>query len=719
MICITEQYAKLDTLTTSLILEIGHSVPQLLYYGKKIADSEDYSYFAPSYARKRMGSQSDHTMQPSVISSTGDGNQKESFAHVIRDGVFTNRFVLENTEKLQEFSSPLPTARNKGETVCFSYRDLVSGVTLKQYFTLFADSDVIASHAEVINTAEGTVRVDRLMSLQLDLVGDYATVTSFDGHWCYERTRHDTLLTAGRYENTSLSGISSGEHNPFLMTQVNGGIYAVNLIWSGNHKELVEVSTYGRIRLMAGMNDYALDYPLEPGERLVSPEAIVVYASNEDDMTRELHKFSLNHIINPRFAYAERSVLINNWEGTGFNFNGEKIYQIAAKAAECGVEMMVLDDGWFGKRDNDKSGLGDWQDNVNKTGGLKELARRIKDLGLKFGLWVEPEMICRDSDLFRAHPEYAQIIPGVDPLERRTQLCMDLCNREVVDYLADTLIALFRTVDVDYVKWDHNRSMSDVFSHKLENQGRYFYDYYKNQTELLTRVTEACPNVLFESCSSGGCRYDLGMQYFMPQNWASDNTNAYDRIAIQEGTLIAYPQSSMGSHVAMDHTIPRSSLESRFNLAAAGAFGYELDITRMTEEEIDTVKEQISYYKAHRKLLQYGDYYRLGESLVRGSMGGWMVVSPDQSEAMATVISKNTESGFARQFVSFKGLDPKARYRVTSRPQRNYTEEIDFVAGGDALMQGPLDLNVLPRMENDSFVAASRFASRMFYIQRV
>ncbi len=481
---------------------------------------------------------------------------------------------------------------------------------------------------------------------------------------------------------------------------------------------MVDISTFCRVRVVTGMNDYALHYPLAVGESLVSPEAIFTYALDEESITHAMQKFVLDHIVSPNFAYKDRPLLINNWEGTYFNFTGEKIFDIAKKAGECGIEMLVLDDGWFGKRDNDLSGLGDWYDNVGKTGGLKLLADRIKALGMKFGLWVEPEMISKDSDLFRAHPEYAQSIPDVDPVERRHQLAIDLCNDEVVDYLADTLIALFKDIGVDYVKWDHNRKMIDVFSSKLETQGRYFYDYYKNQTELLKRITEACPDVLFESCSSGGNRYDLSMMYFMPQAWGSDNTNPYTRLFIQEGTLMAYPQSSMGAHVAAPHTLPRISLESRFNVASIGAFGYELDITKMSDEEIEVVKAQVAYYKEHRHLLQYGNYARLGDSIIESDIGGWITVSDDKSEAIATIVSKSEGTGFNRQAVSFKGLDPDALYKVTSRAQKNYSENIEFTAYGDALMNGLFDFDIMPRNELDANEFSSRFASRMLYFKK-
>lgn len=721
MIKFIGNYVKIDTANTSLIITKHDNRAELVYYGKKISDHNDYSYFWPGAKDKCFASNADFANMPSVMSSSAENAQKSSFAHVVYNGIFANRFNFLGANIVDGFESPLPTARGEGQTVCLDYLDEISGgIAIKQYFTVFEDSDVIATHSEIINMMDCDINVTRLMSLQLDFIASQAEVSSFDGYWCHERFRHDTLLKGGRFEISSVTGISSAEHNPFMLVKVNGGVMAFNLVWSGNHKELVEVSPYKRVRIQTGMNDYQLNYPLKAGEKLASPEAVFTYAKKECDITRAMHKFVLNHIINPNFAYKDRPILINNWEGTYFDFTGDKIYEIAKKASECGIEMLVLDDGWFGKRDNDTCSLGDWVDNVEKTGGLGNLAKRIKSLGMKFGLWVEPEMISPDSDLFREHPEYAQAVPGVDPIQRRSQLCMDLCNPEVVDYLADTLIKLFTDTDVDYVKWDHNRSMSDVYSKALDTQGRYFYDYYKNQYAMLRRITEACPDVLFESCSSGGCRYDLGMMYFMSQAWGSDNTNAYTRLTIQEGTLTGYPQSTMGAHVAAPHSLPNVNIESRFNVAAAGAFGYEFDITTSSDEELEIISRQVAYYKEHRKLLQYGNYMRIGGSIVDSDMTGWMLVSDDKSEAIAVVVDKSEFSKYARERICFDGLDDNTLYRVEMRPQSNVGYlPIEFTAYGDALMNGGLDFHQLKLSEKNLNGESGRFASRMFYIHKI
>ena len=725
MIKITNDYIKIDSKNNTLLLGIfktdnyygaAHSWATLLYYGKKINDSKDYSFIIKPEIY--MASNDDSAIAPRVMSSTGDCANRESFLTVCKDGVFTNRFNFVSAKIVDGFTSPLPTARNKGETVCLTYVDAYTNTTLNQYYTVFDDSDVLATHVEVVNTTDGDIYVDKLSSLQLDFVADEAEVVTYDGAWSAERNRHDTLIKSGKYVSESILGISLATHNPFVMLKVNGKVIGLNLIWSGNHKELVEVSPYKKVRVLTGMSDYGLYYKVSKGDKFVSPEAIFLVESSEEAITLEMHKFSLNHIVNPDFAYKDRPVLINNWEGTYFDFTGDKIYDIAKKAHDCGIEMMVLDDGWFGDRNDDRRALGDWDDNVTKTGGLRNLSDKIHALGMKFGLWVEPEMICADSELFRKHPEWAQAVPNVEPISRRWQLCIDLANPEVKDFLTDKLIKLFKDVNVDYVKWDHNRSMSDIYSHALKNQGEYFYNYYVNQTDMLDKITKACPNVLFESCSSGGCRFDLGMQYFMPQNWGSDNTDAYHRIFIQEGTLAGYPQSSMGAHVS-SYWHSNSSIESRFNIASIGAFGYEFDITKSTKKELSVIKKQVAYYKKHRKLLQYGNYYRLGETSLKTNQGGFMVVSEDKSEAIAVIIDDTQNNEFNKLSYRFKGLDADALYKVTSRPQSNVKKQIEFTAYGDILVNGEVNFGKFAQLETDRADFRGSFASRMLYFKKI
>lgn len=720
MIKIFGDYVKIDSRDSSLIIKNfnGNAFP--VYCGKKLLDYDNYEVFARG-CWESGASNDDNSLYLSTLGSVSERSSREPFFTFYDEaGVFCNRFRYVGAELTDSFFSPFPTARSKGNTVKFTFTDEISGVTAYQYYTVFEDCGAICAHSELVNTSQKTITVTRLSSLQLDFVGNRADIVSYEGTWKRERIRKQTRLETGRFEMDSKLGISSAQHNPFFFVSLQDKTIGFNLIWSGNHKEIVEISPYYRIRILTGINDYNFRYTLSPGKSLVSPEAVFVVGDCEAEVTRGMHEFVLQHIINPDFKNAERPVLINNWEGTGMNFTGEKIYEMAKVAASVGIELFVLDDGWFGKRDDDTAGLGDWFDNEKKTGGLKNLADKIHALGMKFGLWVEPEMISEDSDLFRAHPEFAMRIPGVEPLRSRSQLCIDLCNKKVKEYLSKTLINLFKSVGVDYVKWDHNRAMSDIYSASLTNQGGYFYDYYVNQYALLKEITEACPNVLFESCASGGSRFDLGMLYFMPQCWASDNTNAYSRLFIQEGTLAGYPQSCMGAHVAGYHyQTPFVSLESMFNVAAIGAFGYEFDITKCDNKQLTIIKNQVEYYKKHRKLLQFGDYYRLGESLVNAETGGYIVVAKDKSEAIAVIITREIGSTRFRPHFSFKGLDENTLYKVFMRPQANVEDGIEFTAYGDALNSFGVDIEDIRWRETDERENATVFASRMFYFHKL
>jgi|GEM_PF-3652102 len=719
MIKIYNDIVKLDTETTSVIIKKMDGKAFLLHCGKKLKDYENYDVFSNGWWESGI-SNDDKTLHTTVLGSVGEYTNREPFCCFYDErGVFSNRFEYVGAEIVSEFSSPFPTSRKKGETCKLTFVDEISGAKIYQYYTVFSDSSIIATHSEFDNCTDKTLTVTRLSSLQLDYVGDKAKVTTYDGTWVEERIKHETEVVSGNFEINSKTGISSAIHNPFFTAKINDRVLGFNLIFSGNHKEIVEVSPYNRIRILTGMSDFNFRYILKGGDKLVSPEAIFTVAESETEVSCQMHKFVLNHIINPDFAYKERPILINNWEGTFFDFTGEKIYEIAKIASSIGIEMMVLDDGWFGKRDDDKGGLGDWYDNVKKTGGLKKLADKIHKLGMKFGLWVEPEMISEDSNLYRKHSEYAMKIPNVKPLERRTQLCIDLCNDEVSNYLADTLIKLFNEVGVDYVKWDHNRSMSDVYSPSLTNQGEYFYKYYVNQCAMLDKIISSCKNVLFEACASGGCRFDLGMLYYMPQCWGSDNTNAYDRLFIQEGTLAGYPQSTMGSHVAgFHHTLPFVSYESMFNCACVGAFGYEFDITKASKKDLEIIENQVEFYKKYRSVLQFGTYYRLGESLLDSVSGGWITVSDDKSVALAVIIDRQITRCEHRPHFVFTGLDENALYKVESRKQFNVEKQISFTAYGDALCSYGVDVDDI-KNETDQRENSCPFYSRILVFTKI
>lgn len=725
MIKLFKNYVKIDTENTTLLLLGVNKKVYKVYYGERISDDTDYLPLF-NYNEFDLNSSTDDTYYYNTISScNGDGNNIESMVRIVSDkNTFVSRFDFVSFEivDINEGYTMMPHSLNKSETLEITYLDDINKITLKQYISTFADSDVLVFQTKVVNTSESNIYVNRLMSLQMDFEASHAYMYTLDGAWCRERQLNKHLVKNGMHTIESRSGFSSNLHNPFVMLEVpNHGYYASNLIYSGNHKEVLESVPVGKCRYLSGMNDYMMHYELKPYEELKSVEALMVYADDLDEITLQMHKFSRKHVLRPDFQDILRPILLNNWEATYFDFNYDKLLELAKRASATGIELFVLDDGWFGKRNTDNCSLGDWFDNVEKTGGLHNLSREVKKLGMKFGLWFEPEMISFDSDLYRAHPEYMMRFPDRMPMEKRQQEMLDLVNPEVVDYLIETMSKVLSDVKPDYVKWDCNRNLIDVYSSTLENHGEYFHKYIMGLYRLCHTLVTRFPNILFESCSAGGNRFDLGMMYFMPQTWASDNSESNSRLVIQEGTLYAYPQNTVGSHVSIcpnHQTLFSTSLESRFNVASIGAFGYEMDLEALTDSEMNTIKNQIKFYKENKKLLQQGTYYRLAP-LTEENVGGWIIVDDNKEEAIATIIVKKLIYNNVRPKFMFKGLDPKARYHVSMRKQDNLKKFVEFEANGDVLMKYGVDFGDLFFTEADRPNYGNTFASRMIIFKKV
>ena len=725
MIKLFKNYAKIDTCSTTLLLQNVNGVVYKVYYGNHIKDDDDYVAIFNYHQIDTFTSSDDTSYSNLMMSSPGDGANVENMIRVTSNkGVFLTRFICRGFS-ICDINTPysnFPHSMDKLQTLKITYQDIVNNLELNQYISIFDNSDVISFSNELINLGHSEVKVNRLLSCQLDFEASEVSLHSLDGAWCRERNHNVRVVKNNKATIESRSGFSSNLHNPFVILEVpNQGIVASNLVYSGNHLEIVESVPVGRCRFLTGMNDYMMNYSLRPTEKLSTPEAVVCFGNNLDEITFRMHHFVRNHIIRKEFRNKERPVLLNNWEATYFDFTHEKLVKLAEVASSVGIELFVLDDGWFGKRNTDNCSLGDWVDNTQKTGGLDKLSKKIKDMGLKFGLWFEPEMISFDSDLYRAHPEYMMRVPNVEPMEKRNQEMLDLANPEVVDYLVNALSDVFSKVQPDYVKWDCNRNMIDVYSSVLENQGEYFIRYIRGLYDLCYRLVMKFPNILFEACSAGGNRFDLGMLYFMPQTWASDNSEASCRLLIQEGTLFAYPQNTMGAHVSIvpnHQTLFSSSIENRFNVASIGAFGYELDLEALSKEDLDSMKKQIVFYKENRKLLQNGIYYRL-ESLTENNSGGWIVINEDQSEAIATIVVKKMTYNWVRPKFKFKGLNKDYRYMVTMREQTNLKNNVSFVANGDVLMNYGVDFGDLFFTETDRYLHGNSFASRMILIKKV
>ena len=725
MIKLFKSYAKIDTANNTLLLAAGLNKVFKVYYGPKLKDDESYLPIIDHDFFEVFSSTDDTYYTNTFASCNGDGNNIETMVRIInQDTTFVSRFEFVDF-KIVDINKPFnnfPHSLNKKETLQITYKDVINNVILKQYISIFEDSDVISASTEVINESKQTIYVQRLMSLQLDFEASEASYYSLDGAWCRERNinKHPVKNSIGVIE--SRSGHSSNLHNPFVVLEIpKQGYVASNLIYSGNHKEIIESIPVGKVRFLTGLNDYMMSYKLAVNESLSSVEAIFTYAESLDDVTLKMHDFAKKHVLRQDFQKVERPILLNNWEATYFDFNHDKLIKLAKLAKNAGVELFVLDDGWFGKRNTDNCSLGDWFDNVEKTGGLPRLAAEIRDLGLQFGIWVEPEMISFDSDLYRSHPEYMMRFKDAFPMEKRQQEMLDLVNPKVQEYLITVLSDLFDSVKPNYVKWDCNRNMIDICSTTLENHGEYFYRYMQGLYNVLYALTTRFPNILFESCSAGGNRFDLGMMYYMPQTWASDNSESNSRLYIQEGTLYAYPQNTVGSHVSIcpnHQTLFSTSLESRFNVAAVGAFGYELDLEQLNADELATIKSQIEFYKENRKLLQQGTYYRL-DTLTDNNSGGWIIVDENKESAIATIVAKKLIYNNLRPKFSFKGLDPNARYHVSMRKQTNLDNYVSFEAYGDVLMRSGIDFGELFFTEKDRPSYGNTFASRMILIKKV
>jgi len=495
-------------------------------------------------------------------------------------------------------------------------------------------------------------------------------------------------LLPGIYINDSKTGVSSADHNPCIFLKKDDGeCIGMNLVYSGNHRELVEVSPYGKIRVMTGINPATFSWDLSPQDRFQSPEAVLTYShQGMNGASQNFHHFINNHIVRGTWKLRERPVLINNWEATYFNFNEDKLLNLAKESADLGIELFVLDDGWFGLRNDDTTSLGDWTVNPKKLpSGLAGLSLEVHRLGMMFGLWVEPEMVSIESQLYKKHPDWMIAIPGRRPSVGRNQYILDLSRQEVRDHLFKNLSETWHLADVNYIKWDMNRVFSDIYSANAEirNHGEFFHRYVLGLYDLLDRLTKAFPNVLFESCASGGNRFDLGMLCYMSQTWTSDNTDALCRLYIQEGTSCGYPLSTMGSHVSTSpnhQTLRRTDLEARFNVAAFGVLGYELDITKLKGQQKEAIRSQIAFYKAHRSLLQYGNFTRIKLANSHSNQVVWAVASHDKSELLVLFAQKLNQPNPGADKLRVEAVDLNAVYEVFPRQQK-----IDIKMFGDLL----------------------------------
>ena len=536
---------------------------------------------------------------------------------------------------------------------------------------------MITRSAKLINTSKDPITLERLMSLQLDFETADWTLSTFHGAWAREMKRYNMPVSSCKLVNESYCGCSSNRSNPFIMlskadTNENQGVcYGLNLIYSGNHYEAVEVSAYGKTRVVSGINPRSFQFHIGPGESFEAPEAVMTYSSHGyNGMSQNMHRFVRECIVRGSWKKKARPILLNSWEACYFNINEHKLLKLAKAGKAAGVELFVMDDGWFGNRDKDTKALGDWYPNLKKLPqGLDGIAKKINALGLDFGVWVEPEMVNVDSELYRKYPEWVMEIPGKTHSESRTQRILDFSNPEVVDYMTEQMTKVFSSANIAYVKWDMNRIFSDYYSQTLpaQRQKEVAHRYMMGLYKMLETLNQRFPKILFEGCASGGNRFDLGMLCYFPQIWASDDSDAIYRVGGQTGYSYGYPMSTVTAHVSdcpNHQTLRNTPISTRFNVAAFGVLGYECNLAEMSREDVKDIKEQIELYKKWRNVLQYGSFYR-------GRTGPntyeWTCVSEDKKKAVGMVLQVLVQPNTCFEQYQPMGLKPESKYRFYNR----------------------------------------------------
>lgn len=677
-----------------------------LYYGGKISGNMDYllTYYDRGFSGNPydVGNDRRYSMDvlPQEYPTLGTGDYRSS-ALVIRNADGSEccdlRYVSHEIKKEKYQLKGLPAvfaAEQEAQTLEILLEDSVSKVQVQLLYAVLEKEDIITRSANIINRGEGSIVVEKASSVCLDFVtGDYDLI-SFYGRHTMERTPQRKEIMHGNFVIGSRRGTSSHQYNPAVIladkntTEDVGKCYGMVFVYSGNFMCEAEKDQFGQTRVLMGLQSDLFHYPLEQNETLTIPETILSYsAQGFGGLSRQYHRCIREHLCRGKYSQQVRPVLINSWEAAYFNFNGETICRLAEDAAELGIDLVVMDDGWFGKREDDNSGLGDWQVNEKKLGcSLGEMIQRINRLGVKFGIWIEPEMVSEDSNLYREHPDWAIKIPNRGPVRSRNQLVLDFSREDVRNTVFEQICGVLDQGNIEYIKWDMNRSMADIYSME-KTQGKVAYDYVLGVYDFLERLIQRYPNTLIEGCSGGGGRFDAGMMYYTPQIWCSDNTDAVDRIGIQYGTSFFYPISTVGSHVSAvpNHQTGRStSLSTRAVVAMAGTFGYELDPKKLSQEEKDEIKQQILQYKKYAELIQAGNYYRLSNPF-EDAYAAWLFVSEDGKQALLSVVMLEIHGNMTVSYVKLRGLMADAVYEDAKTGRCYY---------GSALMEAGLPIPV-------------------------
>lgn len=676
--------------------QLGH-----LYYGKKLTHRDDYSHLHRIEARSNTAAVYEGDLDFSLetirqeFPSYGTSDFREPAFHIeqedgsrITQFEFTDYTISSGKPKLEGLPAVYAENDEEASTLVVRLHDNRMNMDIHLSYTIFEETGVIARNSAFTNHGENPVKLSKGMSLSVDMPDCDYEMVHLSGAWARERHVKTRQLEEGIQQIGSTRGISSAQHNPFFAlkrphtTEHTGEVFGVSLVYSGNFKAQVEVDHFETSRAMIGLNDFDFSWHLQKGETFQAPEAVMVYSnSGMNGLSHTFHDLFSNRLVRGKWRDKERPVLINNWEGTYFDFTEDKIVEMAEQSKECGIELFVLDDGWFGKRDDDTTSLGDWFADTRKLPhGVKGLADKVTATGMDFGLWFEPEMISRESELYKQHPDWLLQAEGRRASHGRNQFVLDFSRKEVVDHMYNQIASVLKDAPISYIKWDMNRPLTEIMSagYPAERQQEIAHRYVLGVYDLYERLTSDFPDVLFESCASGGCRFDPGMLYYAPQTWTSDNTDAVERLKIQYGTSFLYPIKTMGAHVSdvPNHQVHRSaSLETRARVSFFGNFGYELDITK--EKDLNVLKDQVSFYKKYRTVLQEGRFYRLESPFEGdGNVTSWMVVDESGQQAVAAryQILEKPNPGIPRFY--FKGLLEDTLYRVEDSGESFYGSEL-------------------------------------------
>ena len=696
---------RLDTEKSTYVMGVspegflGH-----IYYGDRLfMEADNYLLrmeeppYTPSVNKREKSAFLDFF--PMEYPTGGIGDYRESCLN-IRNAAgnmgcelhYTGHEIYKGKKGLKGLPASFAT-EDEAETLEITLKDADLDLEVVLSYTAFEKENVITRSVRVQNQGKEDLRIEKILSACLDMDNENFSMLSLHGTWARERHIQTGELHYGKQVISSARGESSHQEHPFIALvtngteQENGKVYAMHFVYSGNFMAEIELCQFDNLRMTMGINPEEFSWLLTPGEEFQAPEVVIVYSGNGlGAMTRSYHDFYRNHLIRSKFKYEKRPILINNWEATYFDFNTDKLLDIAREAKKCGIEMLVMDDGWFGKRNSDNCSLGDWKVNEEKiTGGLKHLVDEVNKIGLQFGIWFEPEMISPDSDLYRAHPDWAIQIQGREATQSRNQYVLDFSRPEVRDYAYECVASVLRSANIAYVKWDMNRQLSDLGSSYLpkERQQELFHRYVLGVYELQERLVTEFPDLLLENCSGGGARFDPGMLYYSPQIWCSDNTDAVERLMIQEGSALIYPLSVIGAHVSdcPNHSVGRvTPFETRGHVALAGTFGYELDITKIPEEDRALIPEQTATYNKYRHLIQQGEYYRIASYRENHKYDCWALSSQDKKEVLVTYVQILGVPNSHSRKVFLRGFDPKVTYRLEGT-EETYTGEM-LMKGG-------------------------------------